>query len=92
VLLEKTTRGYPCKEAEAMATTIEIPSELKQKAEEAAHARGMSLEAFIHEVLEWVLNESYGLDPLFADDAVYEGETPADLSAKHDQYLYDEVS
>ena len=28
-------------------------------------------------------------DPLF-EDVIYDGPAPADLSAKHDRYLYDE--
>ena len=73
-----------------MVTTLEIPDDLKLKAEETATARGLSLDEFIREVLEWALTPSDASDPLFADDAVYAGAAPADLSTHHDQYLYGE--
>ena len=73
-----------------MVTTLEIPDELKIKAEEVATARGLSLDEFIREVLEWALSPSEESDPLFADDAVYAGMAPADLSTNHDRYLYGE--
>ena len=71
-------------------TTLEIPDDLKIKAEEAATARGLSLDDFIREILEWALSQSEESDPLFSDDAVYAGDAPTDLAADHDRYLYGE--
>ena len=71
-----------------METTVEIPTDLKKKAEQVATARGLSLDALIQEVLEWALAQPDETDPLFADDAVYPDKTPEDLSANHDRYLY----
>ena len=73
-----------------MVTTLEIPDDLKIKAEEVAIARGLSLDEFIREVLEWALRQADESDPLFADDAVYAGSAPIDLTAHHDHYLYGE--
>lgn len=75
-----------------MTTMIELPATLKRKVEQAASARGLSLDEFVQEVLEWVLVQPDATDPLFTDAAVYTGEAPADLSAHHDQYLYGDVS
>ena len=71
-----------------MEMTVELPTELKAKAEQAAQARGVSLADFIRESLEWVLAQTVENDPLFADNAVYSGTAPADLAARHDEYLY----
>lgn len=71
-----------------METTIELPPDLKLKAEQAAQARGVSLSEFIRESLEWVLGQSMENDPLFADNAVYSGTAPTDLAARHDDHLY----
>ncbi|MBI2505291.1 MAG: hypothetical protein HYW07_18915 [Candidatus Latescibacteria bacterium] len=73
-----------------METTIELPTDLKIKAEQAAQARGGSLSDFVRESLEWVLAQTVEDDPLFADNAVYSGKAPKDLAARHDEYLYGE--
>ena len=73
-----------------METTIELPTDLKLKAEQAAQARGVSLSDFVRESLEWVLAQTVESDPLFADNAVYFGKDPTDLAAGHDEYLYGE--
>ncbi len=73
-----------------METTIELPDDLKEKAEHAATARGLSLDEFVRETLEWALVDPDETDPLFVDDAVFSGEAPADLSVNHDKYLYGE--
>lgn len=71
-----------------METTIEIPDKLKTMAEQAALARGLSLDEFVRQSLEWILAHPAETDPLFTDEAVYTGEAPVDLSENHDQYLY----
>ena len=73
-----------------METTVELPTELKLKAEQAAQARGVSLSDFVRESLEWVLAQRVDDDPLFADTAVFSGKAPKDLAARHDDYLYGE--
>ena len=40
-----------------METAIELPPDLKLKAEQAAQARGVSLSEFIRASLEWVIPE-----------------------------------
>ena len=75
-------------------TTIMIPDELKMRAIKYANKMGMSLGGFIRESVERALEPTDGepsidtTDPLFADDAVYSGETPSDLAESHDDYLY----
>jgi predicted DNA-binding protein len=76
-------------------TTIMIPVELKKRATERAKQMGMSLGGLIRESLENAIasqNENsagYSEDPFFADETVYSGESPIDLSVNHDSYLYD---
>lgn len=41
-----------------MEMTVEVSKDLKKKAEQAATARGLSLEAFVREALEQVLNHT----------------------------------
>ena len=75
-------------------TTIMIPDELKMRAIKYANKMGMSLGGFIRESVERALEPTDGepssdtTDPLFADDAVFRGQTPADLAESHDDYLY----
>jgi predicted DNA-binding protein len=75
-------------------TTIMIPDELKMRAIKYASRMGMSLGGFIRESVERALEPTDGepaadtTDPLFADDAVFSGETPSDLAESHDDYLY----
>ena len=75
-------------------TTFMIPSDLKQRAVRLARERGISLGQLVREALERILLESGPAermaDPLFLDDAVFEGETAPDLAAGHDRYLYGE--
>lgn len=73
-----------------MNPTISLPVELIEKISREASARGVSIEEFVRLSVEQSLAESISRDPLFADDAVYDGEAPADLSANHDEYLYGE--
>lgn len=75
-------------------TTIMLPLELKVRAQRVAHQRGISLGVLIRESLTRVLeNEEQNhraADPLFADDAVFIDDAPADLAQHHDRYLYPE--
>ena len=75
-----------------MVTTLDLPAELKILAEQAASARGLSLEEFVRDVLEGALGVAGEADPLFSDEAVYVGAAPTDLSANPDRYLYGEES
>ena len=75
-------------------TTIMLPDELKIRAIHRANRKGISLGGFIRESLETALDTYNGnspendVDPFFTDVAVYDGETPSDLSENHDDYLY----
>lgn len=75
-------------------TTVLIPEDLKVAAQRYARRHGKSLGDLIRESLRQRLQQesaaSRAEDPLFADRAVYEGEAPSDLAARHDDYLYDE--
>jgi len=73
-------------------TTIMLPSDLKARAQRHARERGISFGQLLRDAVEDILCEDSGpgpsTDPLFADAAVFEGDTPADLAAQHDEYLY----
>jgi hypothetical protein len=73
-------------------TTVSLPSELRERAEQAARAEGLSLSAFIEKTLTSVLSEpgkkKRARDPLFADEAVFDGTVPKDTAVNHDRYLY----
>ena len=77
-------------------TTIMIPEDLKVRAFNRANMMGISLGGFIRESLERALDRSNDDqsvdDPFFADDAVFQGETPSDLGKNHDRYLYGDVT
>ena len=69
-----------------------LPDELKARAERRAFERGISFGQLVRESVEVALSstdeEQRAKDPLFADDAIYHGQAPADLSEAHDEYLY----
>lgn len=71
-------------------TTVMLPKELKTKAMNHARKMGISMGQFIREALARSLDQDkYPIeDPLFSDDAVFQGKTPADLAQNHDDYLY----
>jgi predicted DNA-binding protein len=71
-----------------MNTQIPVPADLKARIEHEARARGMSLADFVRESLEQAISHSRADDPLFADTAVHRDHGPADMAAKHDDYLY----
>lgn len=72
--------------------TLLLPEDLKLKAEERADAEGISLGEFVKISIETSLATPgpQAEDPLLADDVVFYGPTPADLAARHDDYLYGE--
>ncbi len=72
-------------------TTVMIPEDLKIRAARRANSVGISLWEFIRESLERALkHDTAGTldDPFLTDDAIYEGDTPIDLSQNHDKFLY----
>jgi predicted DNA-binding protein len=75
-----------------MDTQISLSPDLKERIEREANARGMSLSDFVRESLEWVISQRRSDDPLFADNAVYRDEGPADSASNHDDYLYGDAS
>ncbi len=77
-------------------TTIMLPLELKNRAAKHCEQKGMSLGRVIREALEKEINrqemKDHSIDCFFEDKAVYQGDAPDDLSARHDEYLYRENS
>lgn len=72
-------------------TTIMMPEDLKIRAAKRADSLGVSLGEFIRDSLERNLKSDNVIifdDPYLGDDAVYDGDTPIDLSQNHDKYLY----
>ena len=72
-------------------TTIMMPEDLKIRAAKRADTLGVSLGEFIRDSLERILKSDNVIifdDPYLGDDAVYDGDTPIDLSQNHDKYLY----
>ena len=73
-------------------TTVMLPLELKARAERLARARGISFGELVRRSLSAAVEPpagaKYDEDPLLADSVVFEGNTPEDLSGRHDTYLY----
>lgn len=73
-------------------TTVMLPPELKLRAQRLAHDQGVSLGGLIRQALDSLLRGSRDAigrrDPLFTDNAVWDGDAPVDLAADHDRYLY----
>ena len=71
-------------------TTVMLPAELKARAKRTARERGISFGELLRQSLEAAVEAPSAeyADPAFGDAAVYEGETPGDLSGDHDSYLY----
>jgi hypothetical protein len=68
---------------------VPMPDDLKLRAEAAANQNGIPLEQFVKLCVEASV-ERRSADPLFANIEVWEGDTPSDLSERHDDYLYGE--
>ena len=63
------------------------------RARRHADTLGISMAALIRDALETALAEDAphrSKDPLFRDHTVFDREAPADLSARHDAYLYED--
>lgn len=73
-------------------TTIMLSEDLKIRAAKHCKQKGISLGSLLREALERELEKAVkdgqGQDPLFADQAVYQGEVPMDISTNHDAYIY----
>jgi len=84
------------------ALDVETVRELEEMARawkvsksEALRRAIRSAAALIRESLDTSLSKpsrASDRDPLYVDGAIYKGKAPKDLSAAHDQYLYDESS
>jgi len=76
-------------------TTIMLPPALKLDAKRLARERGVSLGDLVREALTELLRgtreKTDARDPLFADDEVWDGEVPGDLSSNLDTYLYGDL-
>jgi hypothetical protein len=70
-----------------------LPLDLKQRAERRARGLGVSLGTLVRRSLEQALDRPATLstdDPLLASRAVFCGESPGNLAADHDAWLYGE--
>lgn len=73
-------------------TTIMLPDDLKMRAIKHAKTMGVSFGGFVRESLTRALQnqnpDTPAEDPFFADEIVFDGESPVDLAVKHDDFLY----
>ena len=73
-------------------TIIMLPSDLKMKAANQAKNSNISLGEYIRESLRASLGpenqNQAATDSLFLDDAIFNGRTPDNIAAAHDEYLY----
>jgi hypothetical protein len=69
-----------------------LSDDLKIRATKYCKQKGISLGSLLRAALERELEEAEKdrqvQDCLFADQAVYQGEVPMDISINHDAYLY----
>ncbi len=75
-------------------TTIMLPSSLKSRAQQFASKKGISVGELIRESLEQTLLQAKSQkksDPFFSDLHFFDGDIPTDISANHDEYLYDNI-
>ncbi len=77
-------------------TSILLPARLKRVAARRARSLGLSFGEFVRRAIEKAVRETASRrddrDPLWRDRAVFRGPVPADLSTRHDYYLYGEES
>ena len=76
-------------------TTIMLPEGLKVRALRQAEMQKISLGEFIRRSLMRSIQQPHKRhqqDPLLADDAVFRGPVPRDLSRHHDRYLYGDAA
>ena len=73
-------------------TTILLPTKLRREAENTARAQGITLSELIRRKLTAATAASSGSrrgqDPLFHPAHLIESEGPADISLRHNDYLY----
>ncbi len=72
-------------------TTILLSETLKMQVMHLAKLEGVSFGQFIRESLEMRLKENlkkHERDCFYADDSVFTGKAPRDLSINHDDYIY----
>lgn len=77
-------RGGPT----VIRTTIMLPATLKARAHQRARELGVSFGELVRESLAHAVAPDPREDPLFFDEAVFDGDAPADLAADHDRHLY----
>lgn len=80
--------------------TLKIPDNYSNKLKLFAQCQNQTIEEVIMDIIHKAVetakidmtseNDCQKADPLFADDEVFAGEVPDDLSLKHDDYLYGE--
>ena len=75
-----------------MNNPISIPDDLRQKIEQLAEARGITVDELVRKTLEQQVSTSRSDDTLFQDTAVFRGDAPTDGAANHDDYLYGDAS
>jgi hypothetical protein len=71
--------------------TIALPEDLMARAKKTAAESGASLDDLVRDSLERYLRKferPWSEDSFFADRRTYDGSVPADLSERHDDYLY----
>lgn len=69
-----------------------LPDALKIKAVDFAREQGVSLGGLIRELLEKRFHSSASAkkrDSLYAENLLFTGEVPQDMSENHDSYLYE---
>ncbi len=81
--------------------TLKIPDNYTDKLKFFAQCQNQTIEEVIMDIICKAVetgkndmsreNDCQMADPLFADDEVFAGEAPEDLSLKHDDYLYGET-
>ncbi len=71
-------------------TTIMLPDQLKSRANQLAHQQGISLGELIRRALTHLCQRKLEQprNAFFADEHVYEQETPSNLAKNHDDNLY----
>lgn len=66
---------------------VPFPDDLRDKAEAAARARGLSLDEFVRRCVSTTIDQNRASDPLFSDAATFSDDAPKDLAENHDCYF-----
>lgn len=72
-------------------TSILLPPELRNRADQRARQLGISFGELVRRALDAMLETSPAPgtdDPFHADRAVFDGGAPSDASSRHDDHLY----